>query len=163
MTRTRVPFALIAASALLLLAGCSAGDASTAAAESVAPAASTPATSSPSPEAADTEGGQSKADACQIVIASFGDVVSTSQAMDTADLQGTLTAFNALTEKVQGEFSRITNEEIAPVAQKAGAQLDEYAAFLEGFTADPTRASEFGAQVTALQESFTQAGTACQG
>lgn len=161
MISTRAPFALIAASALLLLAGCSAGGGSTTADESAAPPVATSTASAP--EAAETEGGQSKADACQIVIASFSDVVSTSQAIDTTDPQGTLAAFTALTDKVQGEFSRITNEEIAPVAQKAGAQLDEYAAFLEGFTADPARASEFGAQVTALQESFTQAGTACQG
>jgi hypothetical protein len=162
MIRTRTPFALIAASALLLLAGCSAGGGSTTAAESAAPPVASSAATSPS-EAAEAEGGQSKADACQIVIASFSDVVSTSQAMDTSDPQATLAAFTALAEKVQGEFSRITNEEIAPVAQKAGTQLDEYAAFLEGFTADPAQVSEFGAQVTALQESFTQAGTACQG
>ena len=161
MTRTRASFALVAASALLLLAGCSAGGATTAADETESSPIATPAASAP--EATEAASGQSKADACQIVIASFSDVVSTSQAMDTTDPQGTLAAFTALSEKVQGEFSRITNEEIAPLAQKAGAQLDEYAAFLEGFTADPARASEFGAQVTALQESFTQAGTACQG
>lgn len=162
MTRTRAPFALAAASALLLLAGCSAGGgAETTTAASAAPSASTSAASSP--DSAEAESGQSKADACQIVIASFSDVASTSQAMDTSDPQGTLAAFAALTQKVQGDFSRITNEEIAPAAQKAGAQLDEYSAFLEGFMADPTRASELGAQVTALQESFTEAGTACQG
>lgn len=159
---TRAPFALVAASALFLIAGCSAGGAPSTTAESAAPSTSAESTTSSSDDASAT-GGQSKADACQIIIASFNDVASTSQSMDTSDPEGTLAAFNTLTEKVKGDFARISNEEIAPAAQKAAAQLDAYSGFLESFMADPTKVSELGTQVTALQESFTEAGTACQG
>jgi hypothetical protein len=160
---TRAPFALIAASALLLLAGCSAGGAPSSTADSAAPSGAGSATPGGSSPDAAADGGQSKADACQIIIASFNDVASTSQSIDTSDPEGTRAAFAALTEKVQSDFAQITNEEIAPAAQKAGAQLDAYSAFLESFIADPTKASELGPQVSALQESFTEAGTACQG
>ncbi|MDQ1084034.1 MULTISPECIES: hypothetical protein [Microbacterium] len=161
MIITRAPFALIAASTLLLLAGCSGGDTTS---TEVEPAESIAATSAAStPASPETETGQSKADACQVIIASFSDVVSTSQAMDPTDPQGNLAKFKELTDKVQGDFAQITHADIAPAAQKASAQLDEYAAFLEAVAADPGRAGELGTQVMALQQSFTEAGTACEG
>lgn len=166
MTITRAPFALLAASALLLLAGCSGGASTTteaSPAESVAPTAATSTSAAPTPATDADESGQSKADACQIIIASFNDVVTTSQAMDSSDPQGNLKRFQELSAKVQGDFAQITNADIAPAAQKASAQLDEYAAFLESVTADPSKLGELGTQVTALQQSFTEAGTVCQG
>ena len=166
MTTSRAPFALVAASALLLLAGCSGGASTTtdaAPADSVAPTPVASASASSTPESGTDATGQSKADACQIIIASFNDVVSTSQSMDSSDPQGNLTRFQELSEKVQGDFAQITNADVAPAAQKASAQLDEYAAFLASVTADPGKLGELGTQVTALQQSFTEAGTVCQG
>lgn len=161
MTTTRASFALVAASALLLLAGCSGSGPTTTAVESTPSAAPSSAASSPAPAA--DEAGQPKADACQIIIASFNDVAATSEAIDTNDPDGTLAAFGALTEKVQADFSQITNTEIAPGAQKASEQLTEYSTFLQRLMGDPSQASELMTQVTALQQSFTEAATPCQG
>ncbi|MFF7683321.1 hypothetical protein ACFZA2_11235 [Microbacterium sp. NPDC007973] len=162
----RASFAAVAATALLL-AGCSGGgssDADSTAQESSAPS-SVASSSAPTPSQASVApaGDQSKQDACQIIITSFNDVTSASGDIDTSDPQAAVTRFKELASKVKGDFSQITNAEIAPAAQNATQTLDQYVAFLEGVMADPSKASGLGEQITALQESFTQAGTACAG
>ncbi|WP_298872384.1 hypothetical protein [uncultured Microbacterium sp.] len=162
----RASFAAVAATALLL-AGCSGGgssDAAGAAAESASPS---PASSSPAPASTEASsaatGEQSAQEACQIIISSFNDVTTASSEISTSDPQAAVTRFKELASKVQSDFSQITNGDIAPAAQNASQTLDEYVTFLEGVMADPSTASGLGDQVTALQESFTQAGTACAG
>lgn len=161
----RTPLALVAASALLLLAGCSGGGSS---AEGDANAAAPTAESSATSQAATQEssapaGDQSKAEACEIVTSSFSDVTEASGSIDTTDPQAALAGFKDLAAKVDSNFSQITNAEVAPAAQNASASLNEYVTFLEGVIADPSTASGISEQVTALQESFTEAGTACAG
>lgn len=159
MKTIRTPFALVAASALLLLAGCSGGG-STAAQDD---AAASSAASAPAQESAAPVADQSKDDACQIVIASFTDVTQASSSMSSSDPEAAMATFRDLAAKVQTDFAGIANAEIAPYAQDASATLNDYVAFIEGLTADPSKASALTEQVTALQESFTAAGTACAG
>lgn len=159
MKTIRTPFALLAASALLLLAGCSGGGT---AAEQEDTAASS-AASAPAQESAAPAADQSKADACQIVIASFSDVTQASSSMSSTDPEAAMATFRDLAAKVQSDFAGITNSEIAPFAQDASATLNDYVAFIEGLTVDPSNASALTEQVTALQDSFTAAGTACTG
>lgn len=166
MTIKRASFAAVAAAALLL-AGCSGGgssDADSAAQQSTAPSpvASSPAPSQ-TPSTVAPAGEQSTQDACQIIMASFNDVTAASSDINTSDPQAAVDSFKELATKVQGDFSQITNEEIAPVAQNASQTLSQYVTFLEGVMADPSTASGLSEQVTALQESFTQAGNACTG
>lgn len=159
----RASFAVVAAA--LLLTGCSGNastDADTAAPESTAPsAAASSFAPSPSQSSVAPAGAQSKQDACQIIIASFTDVTEASSDISSSDPQTAVTRFKELASKVQGDFSQITNEEVAPAAQNASATLNEYVTFLEGVIADPSTANGLSDQVTALQESFTQAGTVC--
>lgn len=162
----RASFAAFAATALLL-AGCSGGgssDADSPAQESSAPSgAASSAAPSSSQAAAAPAGDQSKQDACQIIISSFNDVTEASGEINTSDPQAAVDRFKELATKVQGDFSQITNADIAPAAQNASSTLNQYVTFLEGVIADPSTASGLSEQVSALQESFTQAGTACAG
>lgn len=159
MKTVRTPFALVAAATLLALAGCSGADSSTSAGDSAAP--SQAAASSPAATATVTE--QSKDDACEIIRASFTDVSQASSTISSSDPQAALATFEELATKVQNDFAGITNEEIAPLAQNASDTLRTYSTFLQEVAADPNKASELGPQVTALQDSFTAAGEACEG
>lgn len=159
ITRASAAFGALAAAALLL-AGCSGGASSDAAPTTAESTAPSPVSSSPAPAA---DGDQSKQDACQIIISSFNDVTEASGEINTSDPQAAVDRFKELATKVQGDFSQITNADIAPAAQNASATLNQYVTFLEGVIADPSTASGLSEQVTALQESFTQAGTACAG
>lgn len=159
----RTPLALVAASALLLLAGCSGGGSPSTATETAdaAPAPSpTAVQDSPTPE---SESGQSKADACDIIIGSFTDVSQASSDIASSDPETAIASFKTLADQVETDFAQITNTEVAPLAQSASTQLQEYVTFLDGLLADPNTASGLGDQITQLQESFTEAGTACQG
>ncbi|MBM3715146.1 MAG: hypothetical protein FJW64_05305 [Actinobacteria bacterium] len=165
MTTMRTPLALIAASALLLLTGCTGGGSPSTASETSDAPSSTP-TAVAETESAETtapEGGQSKDDACQIIITSFTDVSQASSDIATSDPETAIATFKTLADKVETDFAQITNAEVAPLAQEASTQLQEYVTFLDGVLADPNNASGLGDQITALQDSFTQAGTACQG
>lgn len=159
MKTIRAPFAIGTAAVLLLLAGCSGGGSASDQGDAAAPSSAASSTS----EAAAPTTDQSKADACKIVIDSFTDVSQASSTMSTSDPQAAMATFKDLTAKVQSDFQGISNAEIAPLAQEASAALGDYVTFLEAITADPSKASELGDQVTALQNSFTAAGTACQG
>jgi hypothetical protein len=159
MKTIRAPFAVGTAAALLLLAGCSGGTSASDQGDAAAPSSAAPST----PTAAAPATDQSKADACKIIIDSFTDVSQASSSMSTSDPQAAMATFKDLTAKVQSDFEGITNAEIAPLAQDASTSLSNYVTFLEQITADPSKASELGTQVTALQNSFTAAGTACQG
>ncbi|KZE41548.1 hypothetical protein [Microbacterium sp. T32] len=159
MKTIRAPFAVGAAAALLLLAGCSGGGSAPDQGDAAAP--SSAASSAPSAAAPVAE--QSKADACKIIIDSFTDVSQASSSMSTSDPAAAMATFKELVTKVQGDFQGITNTEIAPAAQDASTTLSNYVAFLEQVTADPSKASELGDQVTALQNSFSAAGKACEG
>lgn len=163
ITRASAAFGALAAAALLL-AGCSGGASSDAAPTTAASTAPSPVSSSPAPAAsAAADGDQSKQDACQIIITSFNDVTEASGEINTSDPQAAVDRFKELATKVQGDFSQITNADIAPAAQNASATLNQYVTFLEGVIADPSTASGLSEQVTALQESFTQAGSARAG
>lgn len=165
MIKTRTSFALVAASALLLLTGCSGGgDSNAKEADTNDTAGTSEASSSAQASSAPAPAGdQSKADACQIVQEQFQAVSQAGSSIDTSDPQATLTQFRELATQVDTEFGGITNEEVAPAAQKASGALNEYATFLEGLIADPNTASGLSDQVTALQESFTDAATVCTG
>ncbi|MDT0117901.1 hypothetical protein Q9R20_12980 [Microbacterium sp. PRF11] len=163
MHTTRTSFAVLAASALLLLAGCSGGTTAPADTASESAAATPAATAAATSAAAAATTGQSKADACQIIISSFTDVTQASSEISTSDPQAAVATFRTLADKVTADFAQISNAEIAPVAQKASAQLGEYVTFLDSVVSDPSKVSGLSDQVTALQESFTEAGTACQG
>lgn len=156
MKTIRTPLALVAASALLVLVGCSGGGASTDASAPDTSASSAQQSAAPAAE-------QSKADACEIIIASFTDVSQATSSMSSSDPAAAMATFKDLVSKVQGDFQGITNAEIAPLAQDASTTLSNYVTFLEELTADPSKASGVTEQVTALQNSFTAAGTACQG
>ncbi|MEZ3158712.1 hypothetical protein AB1K56_17480 [Microbacterium sp. BWR-S6Y] len=163
ITRASAAFGALAAAALLL-AGCSGGASSDAAPTTAESTAPSPVSSSPAPAAsAAADGDQSKQDACQIIITSFNDVTEASGEINTSDPQAAVDRFKEIATKVQGDFSQITNADIAPAAQNASATLNQYVTFLEGVIADPSTASGLSEQVTALQESFTQAGTVCAG
>lgn len=162
MTTTRVPFALLSASVLLVLAGCSGGS-SAPQAEKTASVAPSTQTSPSAPEPAASTDGQSKADACQIVLTSFSELGAMGGQLDTNDPQGTVTAFADFAGWMRDDFAQITNADILPAAEQASAGMDTYAAFLDDMLADPTRATEIPAQVSTMQENFMQAVTACQG
>lgn len=159
MHTVRAPFAVGAAAVLLLLAGCSGGGTTSHQGDAAAPSSAASSRSEAAAPATD----QSKADACKIIIDSFTDVSQASSSMSSSDPAAAMATFTDLTAKVQSDFAGITNAEIAPLAQDASTSLSNYVAFLEQITADPSKASEPGTQVTALQNSFTAAATACQG
>lgn len=162
----RTPFALVAASALLLLAGCSGGASNTAESSdnrtNDGGTTTTQETTAPAAPAAPA-GDQSKAEACDIVREQFQAVSGAGSTVDSSDPQATLTAFKQLASDVGTQFSSITNEEIAPAAQKASGALSNYAAYLETVVADPSKASGLSDQISTLQSSFTEAATACAG
>lgn len=131
----RTPLAALAASALLLLAGCSGGG---------APAAD-----------------QSKADACDIVKTQFEEVSKAGSSMSSSDPEAAMTSFKSLATNVDDAFSSITNTEVAPAAAQASGALNDYVAFLEGVVADPSGVDGLGEQVQTLQQSFTDAAAVC--
>jgi len=166
MTISRTPFALIAASALLLLTGCSGGTSDTAESsdDSMTDSGTTTTqeTTAPASPAA-AAGDQSKAEACDIIRTQFQEVSGAGSTVDSSDPQATLAAFKDLASEVGTQFASITNDEVAPAAQKASGALNDYAAFLETVIADPSKASGLGDQVSTLQTSFTEAATVCAG
>lgn len=159
----RTPFALVAASALLLLAGCSGGSTNTAESsdDSMNDGGTTTTQETTAPAA--PAGDQSKAEACEIVRTQFQEVSGAGSAMNTSDPQAAMAQFTQLASDVSTQFDTITNEEVAPAAQKASGALNDYAAFLETVVADPSKASGLSEQVSTLQTSFTEAATVCAG
>ncbi len=160
MTISRTSSALVVASALLLLAGCSGGST---APEAEATRTVAPTSAPAEEEAAASEGGQSKAEACQILGTTFTELGTMGGELDMSDPQGTVTAFSDFADRMRIDLAEITNAEIAPAAQQAAAGMDEYAAYLESMLTDPSKAGELTDRVTAMQEDVMQAATACQG
>lgn len=147
MFQKRSHIALVAASALLLLTGCSAGASQTGSAngaQSDAPAAE-----------------QSKSEACDIVKARFEDFKQMASNSSSSDPQAAVTAFKDLAAKTNDSLTSITNSEVKPAATKAAAALSDYVAFLEKVLADPNEASAMSDQAKALQDGFTEAATVC--
>ncbi|PNW08443.1 hypothetical protein DEU35_2921 [Microbacterium sp. AG157] len=161
----RAPFALVAASALLLLAGCSGGSGTAESSDdSMADGGTTTTQETTAPATPSAPAGdQTKAEACDIVREQFQAVSGAGSTVNSSDPQATLTAFKQLASDVGTQFSSITNEEIAPSAQKASGALNDYAAYLETVVADPSKASGLSDQISTLQASFTEAATACAG
>ena len=156
MKTIRTPYVVAAASLLVLLVGCSggrpipdqgAGAASSASAEQ---------------EAAAPVADQSKADACQMLVTSLATISQSASTMSTTDPQAALATFKDAAGRAQNDLSGIANAEIAPLAQDVGAKLNDYVAFLESVSQDPSKASQIADQISAFQTSLATAVTACQ-
>jgi len=157
MKTIRVPFVLAAASALLLLAGCSGGGSASDQGDATAPTSTAPSASASATPVAE----QSKAEACEVVSTAFTEVTQASSTMSSSDPQAAMATFQELAATVRTDFEGITNTEIAPLARDASAALGEYVTFIEELAADPSKADGLSDQITALQTTYDAAAQAC--
>jgi hypothetical protein len=153
--------------AALLLTGCSAGSG-----EIIAtPSSSASPSSTPDPEsdAGSSAGGQSKADACEVLKTGLTGTIEslqTSMSDMSTDPAAASAAVASLAEAFEETAADVTNEEVRGLADDTTAALNDFSQKIQGVGASPQTADEATrnaliASATEVQTTMGKIGTTC--